>query len=387
MSFKNRQMKQYLVLSLMLIFITGCSLEIGNEYQDKRMPVGNKSYLSKQKKERFASQRILDKALSNKKRYKFVDSEYPYENKRKAMYEKGYTDCTTERCPCVDNRCENRYYGSGRSDYQEDEQIYYDNEHKNTDFTEHQPEGGYSVKRKENTIKIKPTPESKIPAREAIYTNKVSKSTPVSQQIHPSMNQPSTHTDNKVSSTEEDAKVQPVTSTSQSVVSKKIEHPDNEERSSDDEAVPTIPPKIITHDNMPTIPTSSDDTTTPMHTVKEANENIANIRAEIEAKNELEKQKIQLQASQGYSSSSDNEDMKAKLQHLKELTSQGQELQRFTPKFPSEDIQKKNNSYPAQKKISSQEVHLALNSDEDEGTSSGNEPARSDLPPPADLSQ
>ncbi len=45
-------MKQYFLLPLSFLFIIGCSFQVGNEYGERRLPVDNKSYLIKQKREK-----------------------------------------------------------------------------------------------------------------------------------------------------------------------------------------------------------------------------------------------------------------------------------------------------------------------------------------------
>lgn len=414
-------MKRYLLLSFLLFFITGCSLEIGNEYDDKRLPVDNKTYLTKQKRERLVYSREHDQEQLKTKRYKFVDSERPILVNREVKttypnYEEEFS-------------CEGRHPSEC-----EEKQPYYANyrtetrgvvvkpprekpSHRKKAYREHRPEGEYSsTRRKEKTVRIKPVSHNHKVLQKPVITSThsvKSNSTDVHQKASESsknkpLQQREQHLDPIASSIKPHMK------------DKAAMHLVPLARQHDDEGVPTIPPKIVSQDHMESTPTMpvreqgmvhhdhinkslttqniipqaqkavSESPDHHLSTVREANNNIANIRSQIEAKHAQDKNSVQhhhVSIEQDTTTqSASNEDMNAKLMQLKKITSHGKELKKYTPKFPSDNTHNTKDIHAAQKKISSQEVHLPLNSNS-ENTESVEEPVRSNMPPPVDLSQ
>lgn len=413
-------MKRYLLLSFLLFFITGCSLEIGNEYDDKRLPVDNKTYLTKQKRERLVYSREHDQGRFRTKRYKFVDSERPVLVNREVQPR--YPDYEEEFS------CEGRHPSEC-----EEKQPYYANyrtetrgvvvkpprekhSHRKKTYREHRPEGGYSKRRKEKTVRIKPvshnhqaSQKSVVPVTHSVRSNSTD-----------AMHQKANETNDNKPLHEQSSGTIADTSNVKHHIKEKAAMNVVPARQHDDEGVPTIPPKIDSQDHMESTPalpvrdqarvrhdpinkplttqniipkvqnTVSDSG--PNHnlsTVREANDNIANIRSQIEAKHAQDKSAVQhhtLTEQDTTMQPASNEDMNAKLMQLKKLTSHGKELEKYTPKFPSDNTHKIKDTHAAQKKISSQEVHLPLNSNS-ENKESVDEPVRSNMPPPVDLSQ
>ena len=422
-------MKRYFLLSLLLFFITGCSLEIGNEYDDKRLPVDNKTYLSKQKRERLVYRTEHNQEQLRTKRYKFVDSERPVLVNREVqpVYPEYEEEFSCEGLPPSECEEKQSYYANYRTETRGVviKPPREKHSHRQEVQKEHRPEGEYSMRRKEKTVRIKPAShnhkvlqKSVVPATHHVKSNsidvkqhqkpyKTSKSKLV--QHLPHEHHPSSVTTEASSNTMTHTKDKNTVQ----VVPSEPQH--------DDEGVPTIPPKIVLHDHMkqvPALPTGEDSAVQHEHvnkfpmiqpgaphtqlsspdlhsgqhlsTVKEANDNIASIRSQIEAKHAQDKNSIQQHVSTEQDAtmrSANDEDMNAKLTQLQKLTSHGKELKKYTPKFPGDNTQNIKDTHAAQKKVSSQEVHLALNSNSENTAESVDEPVRSNMPPPVDLSQ
>lgn len=382
-------MKQYFLLPLLCLFIIGCSLEIGNEYDGRRLPVDNKSYLLKQKRERKSARQDIDVAEIKKRRYKFKDSERPQRQdisyRTEYMHNQPIID--EEGCEqyCDDNGCEsycheNELVSDNAPEYYPDYDVRgegidddYGMHAKSENAQEerivsHIPKGRYHEKPQEKSVKIQPYKKHNLEKPQKVQAKKT---TSVKNQV---------------------------------INSRKSVHV----ASQDDEGIPTIPPKISTHDDIKHLAPqprkslvqnqnvveegqdSDEVDEQPVSTVKEANQNIATIQSQIESRNIKDKAKLN-------SPLPDNQvnggaqpaynDMHGKLSQLQELTSQGQDLQKFTPKLPTGNQPKIEKFGVSQQKTSSQEVHLQLDSNSRNNKPPVGEPSRSDLPPPVDLSE
>ena len=380
-------------LPLLCIFITSCSLEVGSDYDDKRLPVDNKTYLMKQKRERYLlSKKHIEKNLSKKKRYDFRDSERPVMRQQaEADYEdeSSLVDYKTSNGCQWGTPCEETIDSVPRyPNMVESEEVYvpdegYRSAHKRhkSSVREHRPRGDYHVHRKENTVKIKPKPHTKP----VVSDTQSHKAKPVISAPHPIKK--------KVVTSEHVVYQKPPKNDAHNI-SAQAKH------SSDDEGITTIPPKIVTHDNMPkdlpVVPKGSNTNkpgqvapsqdNVPSSTVNDANKNIANIRSQIESKNLQNKQHAQsstLNTSEETNSVHDQA-MHKRLQQLQELTSQNQEANTL----PTDgNLDTSHGSNKIVQKGGSQEVRLPLDSSSGANSSSGGSVGNAEIPPPAGLVQ
>jgi hypothetical protein len=397
-------MKQYFLLPFLCLFVIGCSLEIGNEYDERRLPVDNKTYLIKQKREKKSASQDTEIEGVPKRRYQFKDSERPQRRDigYRGEYMHGHPIVDDEECEqyCDDNGCESSCHDTEL--VSDDSPEYYpdydvrgegvDDDYGMHDQSEktgreavvaHTPKGVYHEKQQAKSVKIKPLQNSYKKNNNKVNVSSTDKPKNLPHNIQ--------------------KKSLPVKTPV--IVSRKPDSPDVGYE--DDEGIPTIPPKVSTRDNMQNLvqknqrspvksPNTALDSTQangiqpPLSTVKEANQNITNIQSQIESRNIQNKANLQ-------SSSIDNQantlappvtdDMNNKLSQLEELTSQEQTVQPFTPKFPANNQPQMEKFGTAQQKTSSQEVHLQLDSNSGNSKPPVGEPPRSDLPPPVDLSE
>ncbi|MBP9791841.1 MAG: hypothetical protein KBC27_01365 [Rickettsiales bacterium] len=395
-------MKQYFLLPLSFLFIIGCSFQVGNEYGERRLPVDNKSYLIKQKREKkLASQETAIEGVY-KRRYKFKDSERPQRR------EIGYRGEYMHSHPVIDEEeCEQHCDANGcQSSCHETELAYDDAPEYYPDYdvrgegidddygmhnqygkgrepvVAHTPKGVYHEKHQAKAVKIKPL--------QNVYKKNSNKTNVVP-----------THNSGKANNLPQSIQKKTSPIRTPVVDSRKVYSPHL--GSEDDEGIPTIPPKVSTRDNMQnvvpqnqrpmvkgpnTVLNNTNGVQSPVSTVKETNQNIANIQSQIESRNSQNKATLQSSSLNNHGNSGEpvTEDMNNKLSQLEALTSQEKTVQPFTPKFPANNQPKMEKFGTVQQKTSSQEVHLQLDSSSGNSKPPVGEPSRSDLPPPVDLS-
>lgn len=373
-------MKHYFLLPFLFIWIVGCSLEVGNEYNKRRLPVDNKSYLATQKQEKILARKSSNNELFEKKRYRFKDSERPqsyrsnrYDSRDDHPVEEDYY-CEKE---CREDGCESYCY---ETEVTEDNQDYYpensDREEVYDDRAEgakptssrtvkkHTPQGEYSVKRKEHAINIRP-PVRKGPQKNAIHSKqKLSKASN-------SERKNITHSPNEES----------LYNTQHNVLNNNAPHPD-------DEGISSLAPKVITHDDMaPQVKSSL----AAASTAQKANQNTSAVKSQIESRNVQAKKQIQQNAlnnKHDLSDILDDNDMNTKLSQLQEITSQEKNVQKTTPSTTTNAKVPTNKLSSLPQKTSSQEVLLALNSNSETKKTSVGESSDSndsEIPPPAGL--